>query len=265
MEKNGGPPAEFILILTMSDFPIKSPGNAGILPASAPHKAWHSRGYLPHFDHPGLVQSITFRLHDSVPADVIVQWRRELKLTGEEEANDPRCVEVRVRIEKYADQGRGECWLSDPAVAKVVEDALLYFDGRRYHLLAWCVMPNHVHVLIETHEGFPLGDVIHTWKSYTAKECNKLIKRKGDFWMPDYYDRFIRDGHHLQKVWRYIEENPVKAGLCAKAGDWKWSSAAGSAAILAASGGAGGTPAFPAPPSPTSLSSCCSRPQSRLS
>jgi len=209
---------------------------AGETPA-LPGKSWHSRGYLPHFDQPGMVQSITFRLADSVPADVIEHWRDELQLMGDEAADDPRCAELRERIEKYADQGKGACWLKDPAIGEIVETALLHFDTQRYRLLSWCVMPNHVHALIETQDGHPLGNIVQSWKSYTAKECNRQLGRKGELWMPDYFDRYVRDTNHFHKAIEYIVNNPVKAGLCEKVEDWKWSSAGKE--------DAGGTPGFP--------------------
>ena len=205
--------------------------------ASRPHKAWHSRGYLPHLDQPGAIQSLTFRLSDSVPADIISHWKRELALTGDEAPDDPRCAELRERIERYADQGHGACWLRDERIASRVEEALFHFDGVRYRLLAWVVMPNHVHALIETLPDFPLADIIHSWKSYTAKQANKTLKRTGAFWMPDYFDCYVRDEQHLAAVATYIEQNPVKAGLVRSAGDWQWSSASGRQA--------GGTPALP--------------------
>ncbi len=205
--------------------------------ASRPHKAWHSRGYLPHFDRPGLVQSITFRLADSVPTGVVQQWHEELGLSQGEAADDPRCAELRERIEKYADAGKGECWLRNPGCAEIVENALLHFDGERYRLMAWCIMPNHVHVLLETVSGVRLGDIVHSWKSFTAKKCNELLQRTGTFWMPDYFDRYIRDAVHLRKATEYILANPVTAGLCQHPTDWKWSSAGRE--------DAGGTPAFP--------------------
>ena len=104
-------------------------------PPNRPHKTWHSRGYLPHLDQPGTVQFITFRLADAVPTDVVAGWRAELKLSGEEDADDPRSVELRKRIERYADQGHGACWLRDDRIAAIVQDALLHFDGERYRLL----------------------------------------------------------------------------------------------------------------------------------
>ena len=193
---------------------------------SRPHKSWHSRGYLPHLDQPEIIQAVTFRLADSIPADVIAAWKSELALTGAEEASDPRCVELRERIERYTEEGHGACWLRDGRVADEVEKALLHFDGVRYRLLAWVIMPNHVHALVETMPGFPLDGVIQSWKSFTAKQVNKILDRSGQFWMPDYFDRYIRNEKHLATVVDYIEQNPVKAGLVDSASEWRWSSAA---------------------------------------
>ena len=123
--------------------------------ASRPHKTWHDRGYLPHFDEAGTVQFLTFRLVDAVPAAMVTAWKTELKLSGGETADDPRCARLRGRIERFADQGHGACWLKDARVGEVVQDALLHFDGERYRLLAWVIMPNHVHAVIETLPGFP--------------------------------------------------------------------------------------------------------------
>ena len=87
-------------------------------------------------------------------------------------------------------------------------------------------MPNHVHALIETKAGFPLEGVVHSWKSYTAKQINKILGRRGQVWEEDYFDRYIRDQKHLANEIDYIEQNPVKAGLVDKASEWPWSSAA---------------------------------------
>ena len=193
--------------------------------ASRPHKAWHSRGYLPHLDQPEIIQSVTFRLSDSIPADVVVGWKNELALTGKEAASDPRCAELRDRIERYAGQGHGACWLRDGRVADQVENALLHFDGVRYRLLAWVIMPNHVHALIGTMLGFPLEGVMHSWKSFTAKKMNRILGRSGQVWEQNYFDRYIRDEKHLATVVDYIEQNPVKAGLVDSADEWRWSSA----------------------------------------
>ena len=156
---------------------------------------------------------------------MVVGWKNELALTGKEAASDPRCAELRDRIERYAGQGHGACWLRDGRVADQVENALLHFDGVRYHLLAWVIMPNHVHALIETMSGFPLEGVIHSWKSFTAKKINRILGRSGQVWEQDYFDRYIRDEKHLATVLDYIEQNPVKAGLVDSAHEWRWSSA----------------------------------------
>ena len=107
----------------------------------------------------------------------------------------------------------------------MVEGALLHFDSERYQLLAWCVMPNHLHVVVETMEGFANAAIIHSWKSFIAHAANKILNREGVFWQRDYYDREVRDGDHYARLVPYVENNPVKAGLVAMAEDWEWSSA----------------------------------------
>jgi len=186
---------------------------------------WYSRGYLPHFDEPGLVQSINYRLHDSVPHAVIDRWKLELGLKGRTPASDPRQGELRKRLEKYEDRGYGCCHLRRGDVATVVQDNLLHFDGQRYLLLAWCVIPNHVHLLIETMLGYPVQEVVHSWKSFTATIINRMVGAHGTLWMVEYFDRYIRDQAHMESVIDYIENNPVKAGLVADAAAWRYSSA----------------------------------------
>jgi putative transposase len=104
-------------------------------------RGWHSRGYLPHFDSPETVQFVTFRLADSLPAHVAEALRhRDHALP---------------RLDRELDAGWGACWLRRPDVASVVENALMHFDGVRYRLFGWCIMPNHVHVVIEIVDAFP--------------------------------------------------------------------------------------------------------------
>ena len=179
------------------------------------HKHWHSRGYLPHCDTPGLLQAVTFRLADSLPVEVLLNLQQEV-------TND---TEKRKTIEALLDAGYGACWLKQPEIAGIVENALLHGDGQNYRLLAWCVMPNHVHGLIETGEGSPLSGVLHSWKSFTAKAINLHLNRSGTVWMLDYFDRYIRDDHHLAATIAYIQANPVKAGLVKNEGERFYSSA----------------------------------------
>ncbi|HYU17687.1 MAG TPA: transposase [Chloroflexota bacterium] len=158
-------------------------------------------------------------------------------------------AERRRRVEAYLDEGHGATWLSDPRIATLVEDAFLYLDRERYHLHAWVVMPNHVHVLITPRPGFRLSDIVQAWKSWSAKTANRILGRSGPFWQRDYFDRFIRDDEHFRAALDYIEENPVKAGLCDVPEGWRWSSArrgrAGETPALPTRSGAGETPALP--------------------
>lgn len=181
------------------------------------HKGWRSRGYLPHFDAPGLVQSITFRLADSVP---VALWE-----ALEQERNQTNSLERRRQIEDLLNNGYGACYLARPEIGRLVEDALRHFDGERYRLIAWVIMPNHVHVLAEIWLGQPLDKIVHAWKSFTANEANRLLGREGRFWAREYYDRYIRNERHLAAVTHYIEQNPVKAGLVQTADAWPFSSA----------------------------------------
>jgi len=178
-------------------------------------KFWHSRGYLPHCDVPGLLQFITFRLADSLPHEV-------LRRLMQEEIDD---VSRHQQIEQFLDAGHGACWLKQKSVADIVEKALLHDDGKRYRLLAWCVMPNHIHALIETDSDYPVSKTVQAWKSYTARQINQHLGRSGPVWMRDYFDRYIRDDHHLTAVIAYIHSNPVKAGLVLHDQDWQHSSA----------------------------------------
>jgi len=196
-------------------------------------KGWHSRGYLPHFDLSGFYQAITYRLWDSLPGSAGVPPASSPQ-TNEEKA------ERRKQIEQNLNKGYGSCILKDKAIATIVVNAWKYFDGKRYDLLAYVVMPNHVHVLIKTYEGFPLSKVIHSWKSFTAHAINTYLKG-GDIcgrdarapgsspkvWQNEYFDRFIRDERHFVQAIAYIHENPVKAGLCRHASEWPWSSVRG--------------------------------------
>lgn len=118
----------------------------------------------------------------------------------------------------------GSCWLLKPKIANLVEDAFLHFDGDRYRLLAWCVMPNHVHVVVEPVDGNTLSAVLQSWKSFTAKEANRHLSRSGPFWHQDYFDRYMRSESHLETTIAYVENNPVKAGLVETPAAWRWGS-----------------------------------------
>ncbi len=166
---------------------------------------------------------ITFRLGDSLPVETWLRWKA--KLEHEEPEAQRRSKRLRDAVENYLDRGQGSCLFRDPGYARLVEESLLYFDGQRYRIMGWVVMPNHVHALIEIWDGFPLMQIVHSWKSYTSHEIGKLRPLAGTLWQADYFDRFIRDEKHFHRALFYIENNPVKAGLCTKPEDWPFSSA----------------------------------------
>ena len=111
-----------------------------VLPIEQARDGWHSRGYFPHFDGEGVTQHVCFHLFDSLPQTVLARWREELQAMAQKEAD----VEWRKRIQDFLDSGYGACYLREDRLASIVETALLHFDGQRYALHAWCVMPNHV-------------------------------------------------------------------------------------------------------------------------
>jgi REP element-mobilizing transposase RayT len=86
-------------------------------------------------------------------------------------------------------------------------------------------MPNHVHVIVEQAEGWPLAQIVHSWKSFTANEVNRVLGRTRALWLREYYDRFMRDDDHLNSTIAYVENNPVSAGLVERPEQWRWSSA----------------------------------------
>ena len=119
----------------------------------------------------------------------------------------------------------GSCMLAKPEVALLVENSLKHFHQERYDLHAWCVMPNHIHVVYTCRGEFAPDSIHHSWKSYTAHKINKLLKRSGAFWERESFDHLIRSVEDLEWFIEYTEQNPVAAGLCTLSGNWRWSSA----------------------------------------
>ncbi|MDP8203346.1 MAG: transposase [Candidatus Tenebribacter mawsonii] len=173
-------------------------------------RGWHKRGYLPHFDCDQVYQFVTFRLFDSVPRDVIEKWKNELNITTKTDMKSKEYIKYQHKILKYEDKGYGQCFLKDDRIFDIVKNALSFFDGKRYDLINWVIMPNHVHILFKPFFGNSLTNIIHSWKSFTANEANKILQRKGNFWMKDYYDRYIRNDEHFQAVVQYIKNNNSK-------------------------------------------------------
>lgn len=184
-------------------------------------KGWHSRGFLPHYDGGSIVQFVTCRLSDSLPQKVLERFRVELESKKEEDIDR----KVMILVEKFLDSGYGECFLKKREVAEIVKNSLQKFDGERYKLIAWVIMPNHIHLLLKPLDDWELYKIMQSFKSFTALEANRTLNRTGKFWMREYFDRYIRDYEHFEKAFRYIENNPVKANFCEKPEDWEFSSA----------------------------------------
>lgn len=183
---------------------------------------------LPHWEVQGAVYFVTFRLADSLPKKALqeLNWaHKDILATASQMCRKPsaserkKLVQMRSRrMERTLDVGAGECFLRSPAIARVVSNVLMEFDGARYRLFAWCVMPNHVHVLFQTLGNAHLASILHSWKSYSAKAANQILGRTGEFWQREYYDHLIRDARQFDRAMRYIVENPGRAGL----NDWQW-------------------------------------------
>jgi REP element-mobilizing transposase RayT len=182
-------------------------------------KYWYKRGFLPHYDGGQIPQFITFRLADSLPRHILEGYKLqyEKKLISE--------VEYYRILDKYLDLGNGASYLRHESVASIVEENILRFDAEKYRLFSWVIMPNHVHVLLSPLENMPLASVMHSMKSFTANQANRLLGRRGRFWSVEYFDRYIRNHEHFENTVTYIENNPVKAGLCRVPSEWRFGSA----------------------------------------
>lgn len=191
---------------------------------------WHSRGYLPHFESSDVIQHVTFHLADSLPQTALLQLESQLKFLSPEK----RAAERRKQVDAWIDAGQGSCILRKPAIAQIVEASLLTFDSQRYRLLAWVIMPNHVHVLFQPLNGWTVAKIVASWKKFTARKIRddqrpgtpiSRLAPSSPVWHREYWDRYIRNETHLAQAIEYIHLNPVKAGLANKPEHWRWSSA----------------------------------------
>jgi len=187
-------------------------------------------GNLPHWFQPGVTYFITFRTEDSVPQQLVKSWygRREewLRANGIE----PQASNWRTRLRaapeldkkfstiftrefmEYLDRGLGECVLRDQKLAAVVASSFHHFDGQKYHLGDFIVMPNHVHLLVCLLGATEIEPMCESWKHFTARQINKELGRQGRFWQEESFDHLVRSAEQLEALERYIAENPAKSG-----------------------------------------------------
>jgi REP element-mobilizing transposase RayT len=203
-----------------------------ILPFSTQVKS-RSRGYIPHWELDDAIYFVTYRLTDSLPTQVLQNLEREHQLLIRQigDATAVQRLEVRRRylrrLNAYLDSGHGECHLLDPRIAQTVVDNWMFFERERYRLIAWCVMPNHVHVVMRHFEGRGIAKTIKSWKGYTGRRANQILNRTGQpFWFREYYDYCPRNERELQRIVEYVVTNPSKIGLK----NWPFVGTAGSTA-----------------------------------
>lgn len=188
----------------------------------------HKRTRLPHWDLEHGIIFVTFGLFDAIPKEVRTRLREEAEaqlaniraLRGEPTIAEKRAVEqwVHAKLGESLDDSYGSCFMREPRVASCVAEALTHFDETRYSLFTWCVMPNHVHAVLALTAAERIDRVMHSWKSYTSKACNRPLGRQGQFWQEDYFDHSVRSQEEFRDTVEYVLNNPVKAGLS----DWPY-------------------------------------------
>jgi len=175
---------------------------------------------LPHWQPDGAALFVTWRLRGSLPAGCVFPRADKETATG--------AGKVFLELDRRLDRATsGPLWLKDSRIAQLMVDSLLFGEAtlKLYELQAWVVMANHIHVLWDPR--VELSRITRAIKTYTAREANKLLGRTGKpFWQEESYDHWVRDRREGERIVRYIELNPVQAGLVPRAEDWPWSSAA---------------------------------------
>ena len=194
---------------------------------------------LPHIQPIGATFFITFSLYGSIPKEKIqqLQQERNAKMNTIREENFESLKEnLDIAQKRYFQRfdavldsvEYGEKYLSNLQVAQIIANKIHQYDKKHYDLLAFCIMPNHVHLLFDLNlqlEKIPIGeevtdlnykqiyDIMHLIKGGSAYEANKILNRLGRFWQIESYDRYVRNNRELQNIVVYIANNPRKAGL----------------------------------------------------
>ncbi len=212
-------------------------------------KTFH-KNRLPHIRPIGATFFITCRLADALPRHIIKQLQKELEQkidTIKEKYPDDYEYKIHNAKKRYFgkydqqldDKPYGNCYLKYPNIANIVADKLKAMDGKYYDLQAYCIMPNHIHMLLDTSVQLDrdeiidesnlddlyvqLNTIMKLFKGSTARYANQALNRKGAFWFKDSYDHYVRDDREWSNIVAYILDNPVKAGLVKNWEEWNYS------------------------------------------
>lgn len=172
---------------------------------------------LPHWQQGDVWIFLTWRQGDSLPQSKILQWKQEKEAwlnhypkPWDDETEAKYYKRFGQTMDEWLDAGYGSCLLKKEKNAQIISDALLHFNNQRYTLSDFVLMPNHVHVLFHPLKKHKLGDIVKTWKAFTAKEINAHENMRGPFWQANYWDRLIRSEEHFKWTQKYIQQNPKK-------------------------------------------------------
>jgi putative transposase len=202
------------------------------------YRTYYERN-LPHYQPPGATLFITIRLYNSLPGKIIKQFKEDterfLRLIQSisDNADYERLIDSEnarrfSSWDEILDSAQdGPFWLKNPQIAGIVEESLHYLDQEKYILDAYCIMPNHVHIVFkpldkENGSQYSISSVMHSIKRFTAYKANEILNRSGQFWQHESYDRVVRDDAEWKRVIWYIVNNPVSAGLVKEAAEWPW-------------------------------------------
>ena len=203
--------------------------HGNVLPSPTMSIIKRQGAYLPHWRTENATYFITFRLAGSLPK-ILSREREVLKqeiIECAQRNNRPLTIfELDELEELHFEETRlkpfdhDARFLENERIASIVSEVLTIFEGIRYNLFAWSIMPNHVHVVVRPFPNFTLSSIVHSWKRVSALKVNRLKKTKGSFWQEEYYDHLIRDEADLTRCIQYTFDNPEKAAL--KNWSWKW-------------------------------------------
>jgi REP element-mobilizing transposase RayT len=173
------------------------------------------RRNLPHWSQDGTTYFVTFHLADSLPGRKLAAFREQKKrwLTLNQPPHHERQIQefrrnFTERIDRWLDAGHGSCILASPQIHQVVKNALTFFDGERYSLGEHVIMPNHVHALVTPLNDHNLNRVVHSWKSFSAKQINRIASSQGPVWHQESFDHIVRNPAQLIRIQEYIRDNP---------------------------------------------------------